>query len=57
MLSKPVIQRLPNAQEIWIALSMSATLAGNLTLACSIGLPLTVITVSADVLWLEWLKP
>ncbi len=80
MLFKPVIQRLPNAQEAWLALSMSATLAGNLTLAGSIanlivaerakevhritfweytraGLPLTVITVGAGVLWLEWLKP
>ncbi len=35
MLFKPVIQRLPNAQEAWMALSMSATLAGNLTLAGS----------------------
>ncbi len=35
MLLKPVIQRLPNAQEAWLALSMSATLAGNLTLAGS----------------------
>ena len=35
MLFKPVIQRLPNAQEAWLALSMSATLAGNLTLAGS----------------------
>jgi len=50
-LFKPVIQRLPSAQEAWLALSMSATLAG------SIGLPLPVITAGAAVLWLEWLKP
>lgn len=35
MLFKPVIQRLPNAEEAWLALSMSATLAGNLTLSGS----------------------
>jgi Na+/H+ antiporter NhaD/arsenite permease-like protein len=80
MLFKPFIQKLPQAREAWLALSMSATLAGNLTLAGSIanlivaergkeahritfweytrvGLPLTAITVSAGVLWLEWLKP
>jgi Na+/H+ antiporter NhaD/arsenite permease-like protein len=36
MLFKPVIQRLPDSQEAWLALSMSATLAGNLTLAGSL---------------------
>ncbi len=35
MLFKPVIQRMPNVQEAWLALSMSATLAGNLTLSGS----------------------
>ncbi len=35
MLFKPVIERLPNATEAWLALSMSATLAGNLTLSGS----------------------
>jgi Na+/H+ antiporter NhaD/arsenite permease-like protein len=35
MLFKPVIERLPNETEAWLALSMSATLAGNLTLSGS----------------------
>jgi len=36
LLCKPFIERLPQAQEAWLVLSMSATLAGNLTLAGSL---------------------
>ncbi|MCA2968431.1 MAG: anion transporter, partial [Acidobacteriaceae bacterium] len=36
LLCKPFIERLPEAREPWLVLSMSATLAGNLTLAGSL---------------------
>ncbi len=36
LLCKPFIERLPEAREAWLVLSMSATLAGNLTLAGSL---------------------
>lgn len=75
LMFKPVIQRLPNAQDAWLALAMSSTLAGNLTLLGSVanlivaergreahvitfweytrvGLPLTLLTLFAGVLWL-----
>lgn len=36
MVLKPVVQRLPDAQTGWLALAMSSTLAGNLTLLGSV---------------------
>ncbi|OYW07517.1 MAG: anion transporter, partial [Acidobacteriia bacterium 12-62-4] len=68
ILFKPVIQRLPNVQEAWLALSGSMA---NLIVAerareahritfweyTRVGSPLTLITVAAGTLWLLWLRP
>ncbi len=74
------IQQLPNARKAWLALSISATLSGNLTLPGAganaivaarakeaqqitfweytrAGLPITLLSVAADVLWREFLRP
>ena len=76
LLFKPVIEALPNKEPSWLALAMSSTLAGNLTVLGSVanlivvenarrlgirvgfleylkvGIPLTILTVAAGILWL-----
>jgi Na+/H+ antiporter NhaD/arsenite permease-like protein len=76
LLFKPVIEALPNKEPSWLALAMSSTLAGNLTVLGSVanlivvenarklgirvgfleylkvGVPLTILTVAAGILWL-----
>jgi Na+/H+ antiporter NhaD/arsenite permease-like protein len=76
LLFTPLVPELPDPRRAWLALAMSSTLAGNLTLVGSIanlivaegarrtsplgfgeylkvGVPLTLLTLAAGVLWLS----
>ena len=81
LLLEPVLRAIPGDQArtaAWLALAMSSTLAGNLTVLgsvanlivveraardgvivsfwdyCKVGIPLTALTVTLGILWLEF---
>lgn len=78
LLFKPVVAAASNPEQAWLALAMSSTFAGNLTLLGSVanlivvenakragfdvsfreylkvGIPVTVITTTIGVAWLQW---
>lgn len=82
LLLEPVLQAIPAAtrETAWLALAMSSTLAGNLTVLgsvanlivvesarregvdisfwdyCKVGIPLTVLTLSVGIGWLQWVR-
>jgi Na+/H+ antiporter NhaD/arsenite permease-like protein len=80
LLFKPLMEVMPHAEQAWLALAMSSTLAGNLTVLGSVanlivvesarragthlgfveylkvGVPLTILTTLAGVVWLSLIR-